>query len=576
MGCGKKREIVDSMRLFFTYQHCILTIMFFVVIVIEDSVLLARSPHNSFASNCHYIIEPVPDQMLIIDNGMFDSLKPGDTICLAAGDFSQILIRNIHGSADSLITIRNVFGQVLINNQAHYGIAFHNSSFIRLIGDGCENYKYGFSISGVQSGNGVSVDQKSTNVEISYIEIANVGRSGIMVKTDPRCDDLSSVRELFTLYDTKIHNCHIHNTVNEGIYIGSSYYYPGFPLICNGKDTLVLPHELIGVEVYNNIIERTGRNSVQVSSATMGCVIHNNTIIEDSQSAINFHMNAIQVGGGSRCDVFNNIIIDGKGSGVHYFGRGHGKIFNNLILNPGRTHYPDLPANQFPVHGVFVNHVYTDTPDPIHVVNNTIINPKTDGIRFDNQHTQNNLLKNNIIINPGAFAHIGMEAFIRSEHSDICVDVSHNFFDTDINTAAFSDTLTNDYSLKQTSPAINAGIDLQDMGVTFDINNNTRPFGPTSDIGAYEYQYIVPDNTNPEITIYPNPATTSINILFQYITTDVKSVSIYDVAGRLVFRRKPEEACPFDPIPVNQLSQGIYHLKVLFDNTTASGSFIKL
>lgn len=524
----------------------------------------------------HYI-EPYSGQMLVISPDLFDGLSPGDTICLKGGSYGQLLIRGIHGTTDSLITIRNCQGQVVICNEAHFGIALHNSSYIHLTGNGCDDHHpYGLVINGT-SGNGISVDRKSTNIEISHTEIGHAGMSGIMAKTDPVCDDLSSVRDSFALFDLFIHHNYIHNTVNEGIYAGSSNY-TGHYLHCNGRDTLVLPHEVIGVRIMNNRLERTGRNSVQVSSAPVDCVISHNTIIHDSQSGISHHMNGIQVGGGSRCNVYNNKIHDGRGSGIHYFGQGPGMVFNNLIVRPGRSHFPDRPANEHPVHGIFVRPVYAETTDPVHIVHNTIVEPKTTGIRFDNVRTKNNLIKNNIIIGAGGFAYTGRDAFIRLLSEEVDVESSHNYFDTGIQMIRFNDALNGDYSLDQWSPAINAGVDLQDMGIDFDINDNPRPYGPASDIGAYEFQEMnhFPPATPAVLNVYPNPATSSIRLLLPYQTDDVERIIIYDDAGKRLLVLKNDQACVSLAIPVWHLSGGKYHIRVFFGDHFATGSFIKL
>lgn len=526
---------------------------------------------------CDHYVDPGQGQPIMLGPSSFDGLMPGDTICLLAGNYYKLFIRNIHGEETNPIIIKNSDGQVIINNDSYYGIAFHNCSHIRLLGNGSPDYVYGLAVLGVNHGNGISVDQKSTNVEIGHVEVGHVRLSGIMVKTDPVCADLSSVRDSFELRQTIIHNSYIHNTGNEGVYLGSSYY-GGLPLNCDGRDTIVMPHEMIGVHVYNNTFKRTGRNSIQVSSAPEDCLIYNNIVIEDSQNALSFHMNGIQVGGGSRCSVFNNIITDGLGSGIHYFGSGPGMIFNNLIVNPGKKHHPDLPPNQFPVYGINVMHTYTEVHDPIHIFHNTIYNPKTEGVRFSNNLNNGNRVSNNIIINPGGFIHTGMSAFVNVVYPNVCIDVSHNFFDTDAVSIAFSDTVNYDFSLLHTSPAINAAIDLQELGINFDINNQPRPVGLTSDMGAYEYQNIVPDpqQKDTEIIVYPNPATTSIYLIVQNQVGNIEQISIYNMTGKRVLHAHTCYTYLNQAIPVYNLLPGVYHIKVQFDSSFSVGSFIKL
>jgi len=52
----------------------------------------------------------------------------------------------------------------------------------------------------------------------------------------------------------------------------------------------------------------------------------------------------------------------------------------------------------------------------------------------------------------------------------------------------FTDMANDDYSLKATSLAVDAGMDLTSEGVTQDIDGRPRPQGKACDIGAHEYR----------------------------------------------------------------------------------------
>ncbi len=541
-------------------------------------ILFSSIAINSFSEECDLIIESSNDDVVIIRPCSFNSLSPGDTISLSAGNYSQIFIQSIHGTLDLPIIIRNLEGKVTINNSANFGIAFHDCSHIKLLGNGCTETEYGLAITGT-NGNGISVDQKSTNIEIGHVEISHTRMSGIMVKTSPLCGDLSSVRENFTLYEANIHNNYIHNTGNEGLYVGSSFYN-GRILNCNDEKILVFEHEIKGVQIFNNILERTGRNSIQVSSATESCYIYNNTIIEDSYKGISGFMNGIQVGGGSRCDVFNNKIIDGKGGGIHYFGNGGAKIYNNLIVNPGRTHHPELPLNNYPVHGIFVMHVFTDTADPINIFHNTIINPKTDGIKFTNKYTRNNKIQNNIVVNPGAYQYIGLRAYVNIMPPEITTTVSHNFFETNSENIHFSDTLALDFSLSEISPTINEGTNLRKYRINFDITDAPRPIGRGYDIGAYEYQSRLPvvprQHHKFEFKIFPNPARGFINFKFNRNTKQAVRISLFDISGNLVLNHSVVNFYTDYSLPVSHIPPGFYYVRIQSGSFLATSSFINL
>jgi hypothetical protein len=103
------------------------------------------------------------------------------------------------------------------------------------------------------------------------------------------------------------------------LYIGNSKYF-GQVVNCNGVDTLLLPSLLNGVKIYNNIISYSGWDGIQVSSASSNCQIYDNLIMFDSQDEYFAQMSGILLGGGSKCDCFNNYITDGKGNGIESHG----------------------------------------------------------------------------------------------------------------------------------------------------------------------------------------------------------------------------------------------------------------
>ena len=67
------------------------------------------------------------------------------------------------------------------------------------------------------------------------------------------------------MYDLKIHDCYLHHIADEGFYIGSSKYTGQTIYQCD--EIVVLPHIIEGVSIYDNIVENTGWDGIQVSSA---------------------------------------------------------------------------------------------------------------------------------------------------------------------------------------------------------------------------------------------------------------------------------------------------------------------
>jgi len=206
------------------------------------------------------------------------NIQYGDTILIEAGSRVSLKFINFHGSPSKYIVFKNYRGTVVIkNNTMPYGIAINNSSYFRFTGTGSPEIKYGIKILGTKDGvSGLGVGDMSTNFEIDHIEIANSGFAGIFSKTDPVCD-LSKNRGNFTQYQSIYHDNYIHNTGGEGMYIGHSFY-TGWTTVCNDASTTLYPCELKGVRVYNNVIDSTGWDGIQVGCATEDCEIHDNKV----------------------------------------------------------------------------------------------------------------------------------------------------------------------------------------------------------------------------------------------------------------------------------------------------------
>jgi len=484
------------------------------------------------------IIIPVSSKNIDSSTPKYSSINPGDTLLVEAGIRESLLFANIQGTQENPIVIINSGGRVIFETDRSYGIDLRNCSHIKLTGTGDVNERYGFLISDLPNENsvGIGVGYKSTNFEIENIEISHVSFAGILAKTNPTCEDISSGRGMFVQRNSFIHDLYIHDVSGEGIYLGSSKFRDSYNL--SDCDTIVFSHTLEGVRVYNNIIENSGMDGIQVSSAVNDCLIYNNIISNDSRLEKNFQMSGIIIGGGSYCDCYNNIIKDGKGTGILYFGFGGGKIYNNLIINSGLTHFPEDPSKK--QHGIYIDDKSNGFADNLYLFNNTIISPKTNGIALAEDVIHLNYIKNNIIINPGAFGNDNVsveEASINLLSSDINIEESHNYMAIQADQAGFVDPDNNDFHLKQGSQLIDAGIDLQVNGISFDLEYNERPKGKNFDIGAYESDWYstVTDSSIIELfRCFPNPGAEIITL--NYVLTGAKRINLYlcDNLGRIV------------------------------------------
>ncbi len=526
----------------------------------------------------------IQSSVLLIDgtSAPCNVVQPGDTVFLLGGPKDYMIIRNFTGSFQSPIIIINKIGKVIINTNHNYGIDIKNCKYIRFTGSGDPLYYFGISIERVGAGAGLSMGYMSSDCEMDHIYINSTTITGIFAKTDPDCDFLST-RDKFTQYNTVIHDCYISNTTVEGMYVGSSFY-SGKTLTCNGKDTTVLPSLLNGVRIYNNIVKYTGWDGIQVGSASTNCSIYNNLVMYDSQEGANYQMSGILIGGGSRCDCYNNYIYKGKGDGIESLGLGNYKIFNNVIVNAGVTYQPGVPSAQ--KYGIYVNDNSAVAGSSFTILFNDIINPKTNGIKFMSNVTTGNLIASNAIINPGA----GTSGYVVVANSGN-VQVTNNYQSMAASSAGFMDTT---YRITAASPLKDAGYS-DNKGIFFDYFNHARPIGTTPDIGINEYNSSYTMNVDPvglgtvtantgktltiEMVPFPNPVVTTLTIRYKNTLTSGIQVDIYNTDGvRLSTNTQNAVAPGIHSVDINvaSLPEGICMFTVRGSKDSCSGRFFKM
>jgi len=500
--------------------------------VLTTTLLLFLVVFSSKLIMSQECIQSVEASVFVID-GEQTVFNPGDVVCLEAGNKDFLLIQNVHGTATNPITFINHGGAVIIDTDHFYGIKTDNCSFIKIMGNGDTNTTYGIQVKRVANGAGVSIDGLSTDVELAHMEVANTLIAGLYAKTDPDCSFTSS-RDNFTMTNLSIHDCYFHHIGDEGFYIGHSKYEDGVYLA--DCDTTIYPHLIKGVEIYNNVLEHLGWDGIQVASADENCGIHDNTIRFDSEKETTWQMSGILIGGGSRCDCYNNKIIDGKGDGIDVLGLGGFKVFNNLIVRAGKEFEPSNPDSD--KHGIYVGDVVTVTNTEFKLYNNTIVSPKSYGITYNNFVASKSYFFSNLIVDPGK-KYLGDQAFINNLTSPEKVELGNNVYLNETDQANFKSLVDDNYDLTENSPAVNLGKNLSSEGITFDLLNRTRPYNTYYDAGAFEWQG--PDGY-PEITgkwpfmknIYPNPASNACAFDISVSDNQTISYSLISPQGKLL------------------------------------------
>ena len=417
-------------------------------------------------SECTYV---VPADAKIVD-GKVLGLQPGSVICLnSTFTYGSLKFLNIVGTEENPIVIKNCGGTATIRaTDKWHAVQTIESKYFRISG-GSTPGVYGINIQGGEMG--LKLDALSTNFEVDHLEISNVGFAGIMAKTDPTCDD-ATIRGNFTMYDVSLHDNYVHATGGEGFYIGNSFY-SGMERECG----LRLPHEIKGLKIFNNIVKNTGWEGIQVGCAIEGTEIYNNTIENYGTVNKEYQNNGLQISSGTGGAVYNNFIKKGPGNGMIIMGTGDNIIYNNIIVDAGS-------------HGVFCDERYTPG-EGFKFINNTIVNPRKDGILLYAELVPMNTVINNIIVNPGSYASYEKSkantAFLHPLNNDVKLNMSNNLFALSVDEVKFVDPRGDNYRLQATSPAVNFGKDISTYAINYDFYNSKRKNGGAYDVGASEY-----------------------------------------------------------------------------------------
>ncbi len=518
----------------------------------------------------------------------YKDVKPGDTLLFASGNRNYLLIKNFQGQPGKPIVIINTGGEVIIDTDHYYGISIQNCRYFKFTGTGDLKQTYGFQVKRVANGGGIGIGDLSSDFELDHVSVENCLIGGIYAKTDPDCS-LNSVRGTFTQYNTNIHDNYIANTGNEGLYVGSSHYF-GQTIKCDSSDVVLAPGLLEGVKIYNNIIKYSGWDGIQVSSASKNCEIYNNTILFDSQSETESQMSGILIGGGSKCDCYNNFISQGKGDGIESHGLGGYSIFNNIIVDAGRSFKPtEMTLMKY---GIFVTDVSVQTDSAFYILHNNIINPKSEGIRFSSIKSKNNLIAANAIINPGNFDYYqngntsfnGEDAYIMFQYTQSEAVIKNNYLARNAGSAGFSSATMNspfDFKLVSGSPLIDQADIHRKVG--FDFSGFPRPLGAKSDIGAFEYDLATAVQTLPlisdnQIHLLQNPVKDFLIFSIPKESIATIYLQVYTLNGKIILQLKQSELAAEHQIiqtNISNLATGIYVYTIRSGEYASSGKFIK-
>ena len=296
---------------------------------------VADKSSQTVTSRCHgkrIYIDKKPDNGIYINGNSF-AYNAGDTIVLKASQnpFDYFILDYFtKGTSDCPLVIINEGGRVNLST----GFTVNGCRHVKVTGTGAAN-KYGFFISQDQGyGVGISVQGRSSNIEIDHLEVFHK-HYGVWVKHEADCADSLQFPD-WVLHNISIHDNYIHNMSQEGMYLGSTDPNGSRTVNCNGKIISPKPMRLGNMHIYNNIVDSTSRGGIQLSGADSGYnEINNNTVTNSGFEFNSQQGNAIVIGGYTHADIHDNYVRTTFGAGIFALGAGLIRIYNNDVDSSG-------------------------------------------------------------------------------------------------------------------------------------------------------------------------------------------------------------------------------------------------
>lgn len=479
---------------------------------------------------------------------------PNQTVCIKAGNYTHLQFFNYVGTPEKPIRFINCGGKVVLaNSKSPSGLAFYDSKFFKVSGSGSD---YGIRIDQTAPGGlGVSVTGQSSDCELEYIEVAGSDFAGIMVKTDPTCDPATWQGNL-VMKNINIHHNYIHDVGGEGLYIGNSFFSTGVTRTCDGTAKTLFPHFIYGLQIHHNLTERTGAEGIQYGCAP-DAVVHHNVVRNTGTSPFaTYQNNGIQIGGGAGGRLYSNIVSEVPGTGVIIIGHlGATLVYDNFLLKCGEM-------------GLFCDdRTGSQAGTAVSILNNTIIDCGKEGIKLYNEINRNTVA-NNVVTKVAPNQTTGRIDYLLFGQGAKAT-VSNNRFSTSPDSLGFVNSKSADkgFLLAKNSPLIDAGIDVADFDVLFDLTGNVRKMGHAVDIGAHEF---MPENT---LILFPNPLKDILTIQAGAV---ISRITIYNEQGVALEDRVPATTADVSSLSVQSLKAGVYIVNVETKIGRCAGRFIKL
>lgn len=458
------------------------------------------------AAGCTFLITPATfgDRILIKDDRVLTPLDgsanrtvmPGDKVCIAPGYYSGTIINKVAGTEAQPITVTNCGGQAVFRDE----VPITRSRHIKLSGNGHDGTLYGIKIMGTleeeaeyiamygegfqtKSQAALDISAKSRNIEIAWVEMSNprsprAANIHFVTKTLTNPDgsyivqyDLENTNEVFVQTGTYIHHNFIHHSLEgEGLYVGK--------FGCD-QDLFDAGLALEDTRIHDNIVTNNGADGIQVGCSRKDTYIYNNYIFDAGYNPFNNrgHIKGFQLGKGTSGHLYNNYVDHGASDCVWAVG-GPSDDGSNVSLWIYNNVFKDCEQ---------MIGVARDADDVVaagqsmEVYNNTVISMRSAHYFVSGALYDDIILSsvNNLYVD----SQVNLARFVQGSIPANFTE-SFAFISSDSSSIAFTDDMSDDYSLTAQSPVIDMGsspLVITDRDIRGESRDNIY------DVGAFEY-----------------------------------------------------------------------------------------
>jgi hypothetical protein len=250
------------------------------------------------------------------------------------------------------------------------------------------------------------------------------------------------------------------------MYIGGSKWEAGFSNTAGCESEKLYQADLTGVRIFNNLVENTGWDGIQVGGVIEDCEVYNNVIRNYGLLEAGPHQAGMQINPGNVGKFYSNLIEGGTGNAIHTLGFDN-LIYSNTIL--------DCKKNAI--------HVGDRSPLPnksYRILNNTIVNNTGKALNFNSSESVDNVFYNNFMANITDSEHL-----IADKNN---IDVDNNIMTASVEDYPFEDASKGNLTPTLESDLLNAGKIYERDKILIDALMRERLVGPNTDIGSFENQ----------------------------------------------------------------------------------------